>query len=564
MKSATVVTALYNIGRDNLSGQHAHRSFTKYLNWFKHLLSLNAPMVIFIPQELHAYIREHRPAEYATKVVIRQFEELDAYEYHDRIQATIDSMVKEPNKNGGIPRYFSECPEFITAKYETIIYSKFDFLKEVADENPHNTDYFIWLDAGTFYDPLPFDCKLPWPDPYKIQLLQDKFLLANLAFNPNDKSPLDDKRNYLRQHRNEICAYILGGSKVAIDNVYDNFWNQVDDALNMGVINNEQHILQLLALERPEDYHIWYRTQYQYFKLPIPLRERMIPVELAVGTDMREQYGIENRVKLLTLATREIASTAFRAWETTARHYGYNYEIIGRNDSWKGFGTKIRAFYNRLQNVTEPYTILTDCTDLFFCGSAVEAYDKFTKLDSEVIVGGEMIAHYPGNTHDKKELQSFFEEIRESAQAFPNSGFIMGKTQALKELMELHLNYKDDQVPCFDTIYEDKYPLDIDYQTQLIGNVPNYKQSIERAINYFEFDDKMGRYRNAHSKEYPVAFHFPGSNWGAMQMFYTRGLPLVVIQSTDDDSSSSSAGWVFVIILVIVALLTLALYYGFH
>lgn len=551
---ATVVTALYNIGRDNLAGRAAQRSFAKYLDWFKELLSINVPMVIFIPENLHSYIREHRPPEYATKVVIREFEDLAAYRYQNRIQATLDAMRQD-----NPPSYFFECPEFITAKYQTVIYSKVDFLAEVAAENPYNSDYFIWLDAGTFRNQgLPFDHTLPWPNPYKIRTLGDRFLIPNQDnFDPEDKAPLQNKRDYLRTHRNQICAYMLGGTKVAVDRTRTRFWAEVENALSLGVINNDQYMLQLMIMERPEDYYLWHQTRHQHSSLPIPLRDRMITIELAVGTVMGERYAIDPNVKLLAVATREVPPHAFARWESTAKHYGYNYEMLARDRPWKGFGTKIQVFHDRLQTVEEPYTVLTDCTDVFFCGSATELLDKFIRLDIDVIVGNELEMHYPGNTHDKAEIQSFFDRIRESPQCYPNSGFIMGKTESVRQLMALHLGYADDQVACFDTIYENKFPLKMDYHTVLVGNIPNYGERMEKAVKYFQIDEKTRRYRNVHSDEYPVVLHFPGKNWGPMQEFYMTNQHDVAVQMFDP---SSSAGWVFLGIILLLIIIGIIVY----
>ena len=81
---------------------------------------------------------EHRPPEYQTTIIVRKFTDLLAYAYHDRIQSTISSMIDEI-KRGGKIFYNSGCPEFITAKYEVIIYSKFDFLKEDSLRKIHIT-----------------------------------------------------------------------------------------------------------------------------------------------------------------------------------------------------------------------------------------------------------------------------------------------------------------------------------------------------------------------------------------------------------------------------------------
>jgi hypothetical protein len=466
-------------------------------------------------------------------------------------------MIKEPNSDGKIPSYFAECPEFITAKYETIIYSKFDLLQEVAADNPYNTDYFIWLDAGTFYQEPPFDYTISWPDPYKIKILGDKFLVSDHSFNVNNTSPLKDKRSYLRLNRNEICAYILGGTKTAIDRIHTQFWNEVDMALNMGVINNEQHILQLMVLEHPEYYYIWYRTRYQYPKLSVPLRDRMIPCELAIGTFMGENYGINPNIKLLTVATKEINKSSYEKWELTANHYGYNYEIIGRNDSWRGFGTKLKLYNQKLQNVTEPYTVLTDCTDLFFCGSSTELYDKFIQSGKDLIIGGELELYYPGGKHNKDHIRTHFESIKESPQAYPNSGFIMGKTENVRKLMEINQEYIDDQAACFDTIYENKLPLVIDYKTSLIGNIPNYKENTYKAVGYFEFDPKLKRYKNVTNGETPVVLHFPGKNWHVMQEFYNISQSEL---TTDQSDTNTATGWIFIAIVIILIVIIIIAY----
>lgn len=542
----TLVTALYDIGRDKLEGKNARRSFTKYLNWFKNVLGINVPMVIFIPKELEYYILEHRPEKYQTQIIIREFVDLHAYKYHDKMQKVINKMVLEPEANGTIPNHFHECPEFITAKYETIIFSKFDFLHEVATKNPHNSKYFIWLDAGTFYDTPPFNSDLDWPDPYKIQILGDKFLLSDYNFDINDKTPLKDKRAYLRRNCNGICAFILGGSKVAIDQVHKQFWAEVNLALDLGVINNEQHILQLMVLEKPEYYHLWHRTRYTYPQYSSPLKDRMIPYELSRDTNMRELYPINNNIKVLTVATKEISSSIYQRWETTAKHFGYNYEILGTKQSWKGFGTKIELFYERLQSITEPYTLLVDCTDVFFCGSANELLDKFINNKKKIIVGGELEIYYPKGKHHAHVIKAFFQSRQESLQCFPNSGFIFGETHLVKKLMELHLGYSDDQAACFDTIFENKMDLSIDYNTDFIGNIPNYKERNNVGIDYFEF--KHGRYTNKVSGSNPIALHFPGKNWHTMHTFYSK----CNIMSIADPKTSNFVWIIFAIIVLVL------------
>jgi hypothetical protein len=283
----------------------------------------------------------------------------------------------------------------------------------------------------------------------------------------------------------------------------------------------------------------------------------MIPSELAQGTFIGETHYMNPNIKLLTVATKEISGSALERWELTARYYGYNYEILGRTESWKGFNTKIRSYYNKLQEIAEPYTVLTDSTDVFFCGSSTELYDKFIQSGKNIIIGGELEVYYPGGKHDKDLIRSHFLSIKESDQAFPNSGFIMGRTDSLIKLMELHLDYSDDQAACFDTIFENKTSVSIDYNTSLIGNIPNYhneSSSFQKAANYFIFDSKIGRYKNIYNGETPVVLHFPGKNWKIMQDFY-------IISQHDNvasqSSTSSDAGWIFLAIIVAIIIIVM-------
>ena len=552
--STTIVTALYDIGREKLTGSCAKRSFTKYLDWFKNLLSINAPMIIFTSADLKQYILEHRPQKYLTTIVIRRFEDLDAYKYYDRIQGTINRMVLEPDSTGKIPHYFKECPEFITAKYEVIIFSKFDFLREVAAKNPYGTEYFIWLDAGTFYDKPPFDTTLVWPDEYKIKILGDKFLICVYnEFNKQDNSILVNKREFLRKNENKICAFMLGGNKTIIDKVHKDFWEEVDLALDSEVINNEQNILNLMVVSNPDDYYVWSPTCERYPRLPTPVRDRMIPYELSIGSKTGETYPKNNNLKLLTLSTLEIDSNKYQKWETSAKYFGYNYEILCRDKKWEGFGMKIREYYNRLREITEEYCVLTDSNDGFFCGPPEELLQRFLGLNVDCIVGSEMYMAYPNGRYDKDVIKSYFTEIKESEQIFPNSGFIMGKTANVIALFERNLHYIDDQAACFDAIYEG-FSLAIDYNTTLVGNVPNYHENNHLAIDYFSFDDKYKRYRNIHNGEMPIFLHFAGGNWIPMIDFYNNVFSQDVPTQNVDTSNSI---WVFLAIIIIVIILVI-------
>ncbi len=466
--TTTLVTALYDIGREKLSGKYAYRSFDKYRSWFKYLLSINVPKIIHIDAKLLSYVQEYNLYPDISTIIIKPFEELEAYVlYHDRIQQTIDNMRNEYQV---LPDHYVHCPEFITAKYPVCIFSKFDFLKMASETNPYNSDYFIWLDAGTFYQEPPFDVTLNWPDPYKIRLLQDKFLVPNINFDP--KRPIPDKIAYLKTNTNEVCAYMLGGTKLAITTIHRLFWEKVEWALANNVINNEQHILQLMIREDPDRYFLWHNTRGDYPQLTLPLADRMIPYELSLGTKMSYNYLLDPRISLYAVSTIEVAPHTYSRWLKTATYYGFNHKIMCTNETWKGFQVKIQGLYRALQECKTPYVVLTDTSDVYFQGSSSELCDKFIAMKSEIVVGGEQVMYYPIEKHDHDTVNTYFLNIAQGPQCFPNTGFIMGKTEIVKKLFESNLGYNDDQAACIDAIFEGRQIIDIDYRTELIGNVP--------------------------------------------------------------------------------------------
>ena len=269
-----------------------------------------------------------------------------------------------------------------------------------------------------------------FPDPYKIRMLDDNKLL------------LSHKRD----------DSILAGTEIAIKNVY--YFSFRDGMINVYPFDGD------------------------------------LPYELAVGTKIRVGYSINKHIKLLTTATKEIPDSDIEKWLESAIYFGYDFEILGREEKWKGFVSKTINHYNALKRMGDKYVLLTDCTDLFFAGSAHEMYDKVVAAGFPLIVGGELEPWYSNGKSDLKLMKKFFKSIQRSPQAFPNAGFIMGRRDRLLKMLEIHLDYKDDQVACFDTIYENKMELEIDYETKFVCNIPSYP--FINHINFInqEFDEK--------------------------------------------------------------------------
>ena len=135
---ATIVTALFDIGRNDIDG----RGMSQYYEWFANTLKISCPMVIYCDESLNSFIEKHRPEGRQTKIINQKLDEIPYYylkEKMDRILEDPDykKNIKDPNR--------IECK---TSLYSIIQYSKFPWVEKAAIENHFNSDYFVWMDAG--------------------------------------------------------------------------------------------------------------------------------------------------------------------------------------------------------------------------------------------------------------------------------------------------------------------------------------------------------------------------------------------------------------------------------
>lgn len=141
MKNYTIVTGLWNLGRDNL--KDFGRSFDHYLKTFEELLTLDINMCIWVPHELESFVAQRR-SKNNTKIYLKDKEEFETYfPYFNEVQRirTKESWYKQIG-------WLENSPQAKLEYYNPIMMSKFLLVNEAAKENPFNTDYFFWLDAG--------------------------------------------------------------------------------------------------------------------------------------------------------------------------------------------------------------------------------------------------------------------------------------------------------------------------------------------------------------------------------------------------------------------------------
>lgn len=234
--NTTVITALYNIQRETKGDK---RKWSDYLTWFEQTLKLQMPMCIFTSPDLEPFIKTYRPPHLKTKIVTDQ---PIPYAYLEHtIKTILDSeqykkLITHPTR--------VEC---ILPMYNVIQYSKFKWLKQIASENPFQTDYFFWMDAGIsrFIDTnatLHPTIQLP---PNKLTIQKNHLY---------DIYPITEK--YLWDSQCLLCGTIFGGDAESIHTMESIIHDALIKGLENNWSNNEQILLAYMSKINPDLFNL--------------------------------------------------------------------------------------------------------------------------------------------------------------------------------------------------------------------------------------------------------------------------------------------------------------------
>lgn len=263
--TTTIITALFDINREKYQNQElALKSIKDYLPWFKKTLQLNCPMVIFTEENLKSFVLENRPNDYKTEIIIQKLEEIPYYKYKDHINEILKSeeykaKIQHPDR--------IECN---LAEYSIIQYSKFEWLNEIAINNPFSTEFFFWMDAGCSRFFEDFDLTLEFPgQETKNKLINEcknklfcqcrpdlPYIVNNYNFNLKLENS-NVNNNFFLTSYNLISGGLFGGNSEII-NFFCKIVNYIfeNNLLKNGIINNEQLVLAYVWKTSPNFYNL--------------------------------------------------------------------------------------------------------------------------------------------------------------------------------------------------------------------------------------------------------------------------------------------------------------------
>ena len=242
----TIVTGLWNIGRDG-------RPFTHYLQHFNHFLDIDANLFLYVPKELEEMVWAKR-SKSNTFVKVYELEDVKNM-YRPFWDKTQDLRTKPEwfNQAG----WLSQSPQASLEWYNPIVQSKMFLLNDVTIWNPFNTEHFIWLDAGitnTVYEKYFTENNVL----NKLTPYLDSFLFLSYPYEANTEIhgfDFNAMNRYAGKKVEYVCrGGLFGGKKEVINQANGLYYSLLDKSLSEGYMGTEESIFSLMSYIEPEKY----------------------------------------------------------------------------------------------------------------------------------------------------------------------------------------------------------------------------------------------------------------------------------------------------------------------
>ena len=273
MSNITIVTAFFDIGRGELPAMkhgrilphHQHRSTEMYFHYFENLARLNNPMVIYTTPDLVdrvVTLRKkygHDSDDMTTVIHADSYLPEPIRHLKDRVQEIMDNpefvnMVDNP-----------QLIEYWHSDYVLINMMKSGFVASANFEGYIKTPLAAWIDFGYVrsLETIPEEVvKNGWSfnfDPEKIHLFNQRPLdIVEKGRSINDIIKTGDV--YIQG------CHIVGGTEKWND-FAEKFFEELNTLLINNVIDDDQTVLLMTALNNPKLVELHYNTPDDWFRV---------------------------------------------------------------------------------------------------------------------------------------------------------------------------------------------------------------------------------------------------------------------------------------------------------
>jgi hypothetical protein len=249
-KDFTLVTGLWNIGRSG-------RDFEEhYLPNLENFLKIDAPMVVFIPNQYKEFVETRRRKE-NTHIVVFELENIKRLyaPFWDKTQEIrTDKKWLNLTGEGG---WLKGSPQAVLEWYNPIVQSKMFLLHDASIWNPFDTDYFFWLDAG-ITNTVSMDHLVHKNALDDITKYANPFLFISYPYESSGEIhgfELEAMNKFAGADVKYVCrGGLFGGHKLQIREANATYYNTLIQTLSSGLMGTEESIFTIMSYAEPELY----------------------------------------------------------------------------------------------------------------------------------------------------------------------------------------------------------------------------------------------------------------------------------------------------------------------
>lgn len=188
-----------------------------------------------------------------------------------------------------------------------------------------------------------------------------------------------------------------------------------------------------------------------------------------------------------------------------------NYQNI---QQWNGFSMKPKWLYKAIKDgvIKAEYLLFTDSWDLVFATHPNEIMDKYLSFGADIVINAEQ------NMFPADYAEGFAKLEAPTKYRYLNSGFIVGKTEAILTCLEamdlpnVKGDHWDEERKCMEHPDDQRMWQKIFLEQPVSIALDHYcilSQTLHDAnINEFDFSEE--RIKNKVTNSYPCVFHFNG------------------------------------------------------
>lgn len=279
--NTTIVTALWNLGRDNLNDDFK-RPYGYYLDKFVELMKTPSNLYIHIAKEDEEFVWKHRSRK-NTFVKVMELEELKTwFPFFDKVQniRNTDSWKQQAS-------WLENSPQANLEYYNPVVMSKMFLLNDASISNPFNTDYFYWIDAGisTTVHPGYFYHDMVFENLSKFTDAAGGFLFLSYPYEGGYEIHGFDRENIAKYSNTDYVKYVcrggfFGGKRDIIPTINSHYYALLKETLNNNLMGTEESIFTIMCHLFPAD---TYRFNIAADGLVWPFFEKMKNVDKTIS-----------------------------------------------------------------------------------------------------------------------------------------------------------------------------------------------------------------------------------------------------------------------------------------